>query len=774
MPGTGVFEDIVAFGAGEAERVHGPTLKLTDAEVGLVLRVRALYKDATGTLEEVFSAPTAAIANVNDAAVINGQIISDLTPTETETLTASPTIFDGDGTTTSTFAYQWQQANATGVGGGAAGFADIATGATFTPGQGQVNRELRVVITYTDDHGTLETVTSAPTIVTGDFIAANAAGQPLTGNEGQDLIFGGGGGDIINGLGEDDRLDGGTGGDIILGGAGNDTITGGTQGDALSGEAGNDTFLYTFGDGADAVDGGADTDTLRILGTAAANTLDVVYSGAALTAFEGGSIANVESVTADLLGGTDTLTYAGTTANVTVNLADGTASGFTSIAGIENVTGGSGNDPLTGDGNANTLSGGGGSDTLIGGLGNDTLNGNGGVDTASYAGETDAMFINLAAGNARRGSAANPIEDTLISIENVIGGSGNDTITSNGNVNVIDGGGGNDTISAGGNNDTIQGGAGNDTIVGGTGNDTIFGDAGNDTINYTFGDGVDTIDGGTESDTLNITGTGGSNTLTVTYNGSVITTFDDGAGPPLNTVVNVEAINANLQGGTDTLSYAGTTVGVTVNVTDGTASGLTFSGIENFTGGGGNDTFTGIVGGVVNGGGGIDTIALTTITSLAPANNGAITNVEIISAVGALTGVTIALTNQNEGFDIRGSASGDVILAGGGADRITGGAGNDQMNGGSGNDTFVFAAGFGNDTIVGFDANPNGGQDLLDVSSYAGGADITATNFATSVTIVGGNFDAVAGVDTRITIGADTILLSNVNVTTINQTDFIL
>ena len=48
------------------------------------------------------------------------------------------------------------------------------------------------------------------------------------------------------------------------------------------------------------------------------------------------------------MGGTDTLTYAGTTADVTVNLATGTASGFASIAGIENVTGGSGNDTLTG------------------------------------------------------------------------------------------------------------------------------------------------------------------------------------------------------------------------------------------------------------------------------------------------------------------------------------------------------------------------------------------------------------------------------------------
>ena len=38
------------------------------------------------------------------------------------------------------------------------------------------------------------------------------------------------------------------------------------------------------------------------------------------------------------------------------------------------------------------------------------------------------------------------------------------------------------------------------------------------------------------------------------------------------------------------------------------------------------------------------------------------------------------------------------------------------MNGGAGNDTFVFGPGFGADTINGFDANPTGGQDLLDIS----------------------------------------------------------
>ena len=58
---------------------------------------------------------------------------------------------------------------------------------------------------------------------------------------------------------------------------------------------------------------------------------------------------NVESVTADLRGGANALSYGATTGPVTVNLATGMASGFLSIADIQNVTGGSGDDLLTGD-----------------------------------------------------------------------------------------------------------------------------------------------------------------------------------------------------------------------------------------------------------------------------------------------------------------------------------------------------------------------------------------------------------------------------------------
>ena len=120
---------------------------------------------------------------------------------------------------------------------------------------------------------------------------------------------------------------------------------------------------------------------------------------------------------------------------------------------------------------------------------------------------------------------------------------------------------------------------------------------------------------------------------------------------------------------------------------------------------------------------------------------------------------------------LNGAGGNDTLNGDGGDDVLIGGLGNDAMNGGSGNDTFVFAAGFGNDTISGFDANPTGGQDFLDVSAYGFNTTVgDPNNFAAHVSIA-----AQAG-NTVITItsGADTdqITLVGVNVAAVNITDF--
>jgi Ca2+-binding RTX toxin-like protein len=122
------------------------------------------------------------------------------------------------------------------------------------------------------------------------------------------------------------------------------------------------------------------------------------------------------------------------------------------------------------------------------------------------------------------------------------------------------------------------------------------------------------------------------------------------------------------------------------------------------------------------------------------------------------------LTGNNGRNLLQGLDGDDTLIGNGGIDTIIGGAGNDTMEGGAGNDIFVFGSGFGQDSIIGFDANPGGGQDRLDISLLG----INAGNFGASVLI-----SEDAG-NTLIGIGADSITLVGVNAATVTQQDFIL
>jgi len=737
----GIFEDILIENAGgEVARATGPSFTPRSFEAGLALRVRAVYKDANDVLEIVYSAATEPVEMVNVAAV--GQpAISDTTPTEGLQLTASTLgISDANGLVSVVFSYQWQQAVNTGVGGAAAGFTDIvgATQQTFAPGAGQVNRELRLQVSFTDNGGSLETLTSAVTTVTGDAIPAAAAAQVLNGTEGQDIIFGGGGADTINGLGENDIIDGGAGADNIQAGNGDDTIN------------------HTLGEGPDTVNGGAGLDTLNLLGTAAANNLSVAFNGTLLTTTAAGSVTGVEAIAADLLGGVDTLTYTSTTA-VTVNLATGTASGFSSIAGIENVSTGNGADTLTGNAQANTLSGGAGNDRFVATVndGNDTYSGGAGTDTYDLSAVTAGVTIsNTTATGAQTGT------DVLQAIENFVGSQGNDTITVNGGVNVIDGQGGNDVIDAGAGNDSVNGGLGNDTLNGGAGNDTLAGNEGDDIFNYLIGDGSDTMDGGEGNDRVNIRGTAAANTLAVVLAGTAIASF---AG---STTTNVETIALDMGAGADTLSYGATTTALVIDLRTGAATGLaSVANVENVIGGAGVDMMTGGTGAnALNGGAGDDRffaftgdgndsyvggtgtdtydLSATTAGALVTANGASSANIGV-DQLNAIENIVGSQGNDNisggAGTNvIDGQGGNDVINGGAGNDMLFGGAGNDTVNGDAGDDTLV--GGAGNDTATGGAGNDTFRAEIADGNdSYSGGAsvdtlDLSATNAGATVT----------------------------------------
>ena len=90
------------------------------------------------------------------------------------------------------------------------------------------------------------------------------------------------------------------------------------------------------------------------------------------------------------------------------------------------------------------------------------------IDSANYAGATANLVVNVQAGTATGEGS-----DTLSSIENVTGGSGQDVLTGNGDANVLLGGNGLDTLSGAGGNDRLGGGFGADMLSGGAGSDTF-------------------------------------------------------------------------------------------------------------------------------------------------------------------------------------------------------------------------------------------------------------------------------------------------------------
>jgi hypothetical protein len=136
---------------------NGATFTPGDGEVGARLRVVATFHDRDGVTESVTSVPTEAVTNVNDGPS-GAPVLSDATPARGQVLTAlTGSIADPDGLVGVTFAYRWQQE----IGGNFVNIAN-ATGPNFTPGAAQVGRRLQVVVSFTDDHGTNESLTSAP------------------------------------------------------------------------------------------------------------------------------------------------------------------------------------------------------------------------------------------------------------------------------------------------------------------------------------------------------------------------------------------------------------------------------------------------------------------------------------------------------------------------------------------------------------------------------------------------------------------------------------
>jgi Ca2+-binding RTX toxin-like protein len=623
--------------------------------------------------------------------------------------------------------------------------------------------------TATDGFGNTDTLISIEGVFgtqQTDFLSGDASNNNFRPFGGSDVIDGGGGIDTIQLYYNDNQIGGagafihfGFGSGIQAAGDGvftftsieavdgsyrNDTIIGGVFGDNLFGDLGNDSI--DGGDGDDTVNGGAGADTL--IGGAGSDWIGYVFdlTDPAIAALDAAQNAS-----------SGWLSQNWNWTGVTVNLATGAMSGFDGavdvFSGFENVFGTYLNDSLTGDAGDNRFRGYAGNDTIDGGGGNDTIvysrtaSRTSDLVIAGMVGDNPlAINVNLATGVALDGNGGT---DTLTSIENVVGGEGNDTIFGSAVSNVLAGGNGDDLLSGGAGVDTLDGGAGTDTVTyagagagitarldlgfgsdeGGAfdtyvGVENVIGTAFNDVLVGQAGV-VNRLEGGNGDDFF--TGEG----IDIILGGAGNDTFFTGAGAALNMDVAAAQLET-VWGGflADRMDGAAATANLTLIGQGPTA--------DTMIGGAGNDFVYFRTGDQIAGGAGSDWAVATfssTGVNLALNANGfenawGSTSNDTLSGAGAATGVVIIGDSGND--LITGGDASDFLYGFADNDTIKGGLGNDIIDGGAGNDRILYdATSFGTDLLYGFAI----GQDQI---QFAAGSGVTAFGQLT-ITVSGGN-----------------------------------
>ncbi len=609
-----------------------------------------------------------------------------------------------------------------------------------------------------------------------DWLYGDAGDDILRGGDGHDWLFGEAGNDVLDGgagidkagfhrsnvddvivdlaagtatgvgIGSDTLIDietvfGGAGNDDITGdrfsntlggGAGNDILRGAGGGDSLHGSAGSDTYVFAVGDGLDTVyeiDEAAAIDTLSFEGIAATD-LNLSIEGSDLfvdygtddrvRAQDRGFGITVEKIEA---GG------------VVYDFQVGTDGGDRLTGGTnpDLLFGGAGLDWLYGDAGDDILRGGDGHDWLFGEAGNDVLDGGAGIDKAGFhRSNVDDVIVDLAAGTA---TGIGIGSDTLIDIETVFGGAGNDDITG-------------DRFS-----NTLSGGAGNDILRGAGGGDSLHGSAGSDTYVFAVGDGLDTvyeIDEAAAIDTLSFEGIAATD-LNLSIEGSDLFvdygTDDRVRAQDRGFGITVEKIEA---GGVVYDFQVGTDGGD--RLTGGTNPDLLFGGAgldwlygdagdDTLRGGDGHDWLFGEAGNdVLDGGAGIDKAGF---------HRSNVDDVIVDLAAGTATGIGIGsdtLIDIETVFggagndDITGDRFSNTLSGGAGNDILRGAGGGDSLHGSAGSDTYVFAVGDGLDTVYEIDEAA-----AIDTLSFEG---IAATDL--NLSIEGSDLFVDYGTDDRV------------------------
>jgi Ca2+-binding RTX toxin-like protein len=512
--------------------------------------------------------------------------------------------------------------------------------------------------------------------------------------------------------------------------------------------------------------------------------------------------AGVRTVTATA-GTASTIDIGGTAAGVTV----------TTNAGNDTVTAGSGaNSISTGDADdlvkflsANfTLA-----DTVAGDAGADT------IQVTDNATVVDADFTNVTSVETLLMTGTGAQNVTLATLSDAAGVR---TVTATaGTASTIDIGGtaagvtvttnaGSDVITVGGGKDSVSTGVGNDTIIAGL------------AVNF---NAEETLTGGAGIDTLRLdqAATYAANKFTPTVTQIEIVALNQAAaGFSLTfdnlTYVGVDADGDGTEDNTITVkSLINTTFGI--NVTAGSTNSNhelviednTFlDGADTIIGGAGNDTIqTGAGDDTITGGAGSDSIVagsgddtivgdqtdvlldggshttrdlLQVGANFNDIDDGQIVNIENVALTAS--GLTLVLSDQTEGFNISGHATGsstiiagignDSITGGDAADSIVGGGGADTLNGGAGNDDITVGTNTNDTETVNVSVLGGAGNDIIKIELdeltlndvITGGSDTDTLQFLTVGTLVDADFTNVTTVEKLILAdGINNLTLGN-------------
>ncbi|MDD4402056.1 MAG: S-layer homology domain-containing protein [Desulfitobacteriaceae bacterium] len=507
------------------------------------------------------------------------------------------------------------------------------------------------------------------------------------------------------------------------------------------------------------VKGGSNTDTFKGLDAEAAFILDgndryisggrtLSFSGVEI--LKGGKVADRFEIrgerTYNLLGGEGNDTFKFVNNAKLIGLIDGEAGNNTldySVYGTARSFVITGLNPASGSFSGTEQ------ETLSGGFANiryfigsktaqgDSLTGMAEKSTWDFAGNK-VMYNN----NTIQDSFADGLELFITNIEILSGSNKGDTFNLSG------------TVSYG-----LRGGAGDDIFnLSGTGTITgqIDSGAGNDSFKFADSARVlGSIDGGEGYNTLDFSAYG----LGVTINLEAMKVTNQTLGTVLNKFHNLQKLlGSNLVGSSNTL--VGPNAGARFRITGENAGDITwnkagnpasdfvidFVSMENLLGGNGNDTFAftedGSLGGNIDGGAGENWLDYSGFNQedLPEEEQGVTVNL----STGLIPGLTGLLSKVNNiigtKYDdilignlanniIDGLAGNDLIKGVGGNNTIIGGAGDDQLYGGSGTDRFIFAAGWGKDTLHDYE-NEIGqvtgqGSYILDFSGQTSGITLT-------------------------------------------------